>query len=247
MNLITHSENNQLDFFIKTIPNYLIKKQFQFAEHPFFCQLNEDTTLEQFASMASHLSFWVMSFQDLLRLNEERINNIEIRNIIRKYRLEQTGHEQWFVSDVNDMKCKILSLQSIYSRNYATTRDATYALISEVFQAHNDYERIALLLTLESTSNIFLGFTIDFVDTVSFSNNLRYFSHYNLEFEKNYAMFEQKMTTYLTNAQLTQVEEEYILKMIDRVYDAFHLMFDALTSSLEIKLNVEKFPPLALL
>lgn len=232
---------------MQTIQNYLANKQFQFTQHQFFQQLTDDTTLEQFASVASRLSFWVMSFQDLLRLNEERITNDEIRNIVRKHRLEQIGHEHWFVSDVKDMECKIITLQSIYSRNCATTRDATYALMSEVFQAQNDYERIVLLLTLESTSNIFLGFTVDFVDTVSYSSSLRYFSNYHLEFEKNYTFFEEKLTDYFAEVQLTQDEEEHILKMIDRVYHAFNLMFDGLTSALEVKLKTEKLPILALL
>ncbi|MBD2344647.1 hypothetical protein [Anabaena subtropica] len=232
---------------MKTIQNYLVKQQSQFTQHRFFQQLTDDITLEQFASMASCLSFWVMSFQDLLRLNEARITNVEIRDLVRRHRLENTGHEHWFVSDVNEMKCKVLTLQSIYSRNYVTTRDATYAIMSEVFQARNDYERIALLLALESTSNIFLGVTVDFVDTLSYSISLRYFSDYNLEFEKNYAIFEQKLTTYLADIHLTQDDEENLLKMIERVYHAFNLMFDGLTSALTVKPKVEKIPTLALL
>jgi hypothetical protein len=232
---------------MQTIQNYLTNKQLQFTQHQFFQQLTDETTLEQFAAVASRLSFWVMSFQDLLRLNEERINHDEIRSIVRKHRLEQSGHEHWFVSDVNDMECKILTLQSIYSRNYAATRDATYALMSEVFQARNDYERIVLLLTLESTSNIFLRFTVDFVEALSYSSSLRYFSKYNLEFERNYTIFAEKLTEHFVEVQLTQDEEAHILKMIDRIYTAFNLMFDGLTSALEIKPKPEKLPTLALL
>lgn len=232
---------------MQTIHNYLANKQFQFTKHQFFQLLTDDTTLEQFASVAARLSFWVMSFQDLLRLNEERITNDKIRNIVRKHRLEQSGHEHWFVSDVHDMECKMLTLQSIYSRNCATTRDATYALMSEVFQAKSDYERVILLLTLESTSNIFLGFTVDFVDTVNYTSSLKYFSNYHLEFEKNYRGFEEKLTNYFAEVQLNQDEEAQILKMIDRVYKAFNLMFDGLASALEIKPKAENLPTLALL
>lgn len=232
---------------MQTIQSYLAYRQQQFTQHQFFQHLTDETTLEQFASVASRLSFWVMSFQDLLRLNEERITNDDIRKIVHKHRLEKIGHEQWFVSDVKDMECKILTLQSIYSRNYTTTRDATYALMSEVFQARNDYERIVLLLTLESTGNIFLRFTVDFVDTVSYSHSLRYFSDYNLEFEKNYTFLAEKLTDYFAQVQLNQDEEEHILKMIDRVYHAFNLMFDGLISALEVKPKTEKLPILALI
>jgi len=225
---------------MQTIQNYLVNKQFQFTQHQFFQHLTDDTTLEQFASVASHLSFWVMSFQDVLRLTEERITHDKIYHIVRKHRLAQSGHQDWFISGVKDIESKMLTLRSIYSRNYATTRYATYAIMSEVFQARNDYEYIALLLTLESTSNIFLGFTADFVDTVSYSNSLRFCSNYHLEFERNYTFFEAKLKDYFAEVQLAENEEENILKMIDRVYNAFNLMFNGLASALELKPKTEK-------
>jgi hypothetical protein len=231
---------------MQTIPDYLVKKQTQFAQHPLFKKLIAEQSLEQFATVASHLSFWVMSFQDLLRLNQERITSLELRHIVRQHRLEDTGHEQWFLQDINKMRCKALNLRSLYSRNHAATRDATYALMSEVFQASSDYQRIALLLTLESASHVFFGFTVDFIDHMGYSTSLLYFSHNHLDCEKNHEIFAQNMEAYLAEIQTDTTEYKQILKMIDRVYNAFHLMFNGLQLSIEPNLKVSKMPSFAL-
>lgn len=231
---------------MKVIEHYIVQKQTKLAQHTFFQQLTEDTSLEQFASVASRLSFWVMSFQDLLRLNEERITNEQIRNIVGKHRLENMGHEQWFLQYVNQIKCKVLTLKSLYSRDHFTTRNATYTLMSEVFQTRNDYERVVLLLTLESANHVFFGSTVDFVESVSYSGILQYFSDYHLDLEKNHGIFEQTLEAYLESVQLTQEEEQNILNMIDRMYNAFTQMFDGLELTKETNHKLPKLPILAL-
>lgn len=231
---------------MQAIQDYLVEKQNQFAQHSLFRRLLKEQSLEEFASLSAHLSFWVMSFQDLLRLNEERITNIEIRNIVRQHRLEDIGHEQWFLKDMNQMKCPVINLRSLYSHNHATTREATYALMSEVFQAHNDYERIALLLALESAGHVFFGFTVDFVENLGYSTSLLYFSHHHLEREQDHEIFEQKIAEYIANIQLSHKEKQDILNIIDRVYNAFTLMFDGLQIVIDSNIKSRKLPRLAL-
>ena len=61
---------------------------------------------------------------------------------------------------------------------------------------------------------------------VGYSSKLKYFSIHHLDVEKNHELFEQEMQNFLNSIHLSEDEEKRICKMVDRVYQAFTIMFD---------------------
>jgi hypothetical protein len=54
---------------MKVVLEYIARRQEVFANHPFFEDLKQDRPVEQILAFAPRLAFWVMTFQDVLRLN----------------------------------------------------------------------------------------------------------------------------------------------------------------------------------
>ncbi|MEH1841348.1 MAG: hypothetical protein V7L20_21975 [Nostoc sp.] len=211
---------------MKTVDSYIIQKQIKLAKHPLFNQITRENPLESIKLLAQYLSFWVMSFQDVIRINEMQITDSKIRKVAHHHLVEDMGHEQWFLSDLQQLKVEEPNLKLLYSRDYIFTRDATYAIISEVFRAGSDIERVALIMSLESTGHIFFEYTASLVKQVSYSRNLKYFSIYHLDVENNHEIFEQEMQNFLNSIYLSEDEEKKICQIVDRVYQAFTIMFD---------------------
>jgi len=213
---------------MNTVQEYIAHRQAKFAQHPFFDRIAKCESLDELVPVAQHMSFFVMSFQDMLRLNEARMINSKLRKIVRHHLVEDLGHDQWFLSDLKAMNIEEPSIQFLYNRDYTYTRDASYTLMAEVFRARNDYERVALVLTFESTGHVLFKYIGDFVQRFNYTSILKYYSNHHLEVEKNHQIFEQQMEAYLDSIQLTQEEEKNIIDIVNRAYEAFILMFDGL-------------------
>lgn len=215
------------------IQEYLENKQRILLKHQLFQNLDSSQYgWEDFAKIAQNISFWVMSFQDLLRINLSHMTDKDYYKIIRQHLMEDVGHEKWFLDDLKVMNVEQPNLQILYSKPHTAVRDATFSLMSEVFRATYDYERIILILTLESSGHIFFESVADFAEKNNFTQELKYFSNHHLGVEKNHELFEKEIQSYINNIQLNHDETGKIFKMIDRMYEAFGLMFDGLTLAL---------------
>ncbi|ABA24316.1 conserved hypothetical protein [Trichormus variabilis ATCC 29413] len=218
---------------MKAIQEYLETKQKLLAEHSLFRDLKlGDSKLEDFARMASSVGFWVMSFQDLLRINLSFITDEEYYQFIRKHLMEDIGHDKWFLYDLKALNTEQPNLQVLYNQFHTPVRDATFLLMSEVFRANNDYERITLILALESAGHVFFECVADFIKENNCDTSLKYFSSHHLGVEKEHEIFETGMQDLIGNIQLNHEQKIHHLKMIDRIYEAFDLMFDGLAIAL---------------
>ncbi|MBH8561449.1 hypothetical protein I8748_04520 [Nostoc sp. CENA67] len=208
---------------------YLIAKQKTLINNQLSQKLNSGKyKLNEFAVIAHNISFWVMSFQDLLRINLSQVTDKEYYQLVRQHLMEDVGHEKWFLDDLELMNLEQPNLQVLYSKPHADVRDATFSLMSEVFRATYDYERIIIILTLESAGHVFFESVANFVDKHNYNHKFKYFSNHHLGIEKKHELFEDKIQLYLNNIQLNHEEMNNISNMIDRMYKAFELMFDGL-------------------
>jgi hypothetical protein len=217
---------------MKTIHEYLAQKEAKFVQHSFFDKIYKSSSLNKLASLAPRISFWVMTFQDVLRLNEARFTNQKLYKIAQQHRIEDGGHDAWFLNDLYEMNCEEPGLSSLYKSENASVREATYALVSEVFQARNDYERIVLLLTVESTAHVLFKHTAELTERAGYSDVLKYFSYNHLDAEESHESFDDSLEASLDSAQLTQDEKKGIFEVIDRAYEAFTKMYDSLEVTL---------------
>ena len=220
---------------MKTIELYIESKQQEFVEHPFFDLLEKMNSLEEISAFVPELTFWAMTFQDILRINEERVKEPYLKKIARHHRLEDAGHEKWFLHDKNliaqmtnsDASSKD-SVRWLYSNDCQLTRDAAYAIMSEIYKAEDERVNIALLLTLESSGHVFFEKIVNQVKKTGHDSDLKYFSSSHLEVELAHALFEEEMEKKLFALKLPTSVRREALRMVDRCYDAFNHMFDGL-------------------
>ncbi|HUJ58821.1 MAG TPA: hypothetical protein VLX92_10020 [Kofleriaceae bacterium] len=213
---------------MRTVRAYIAGCQKGFALHPLFELLHAAPTLELASRVAPRLAFWVMAFQDLLRLNEQLVTDPELRRIARHHKAEDAGHDRWFVADLERLSAGGLGIAQLFGPDHRATRDAAYALVSEVFRAASDLERIVLLLAVESTGHVFFERMATFASSHAGGEQLRYFSGHHLKVEQAHAVFEQRALATLDAYTLGPVEAARARALVARVYAAFGAMFDGL-------------------
>lgn len=232
---------------MKTIQTYIDSKQQEFMGHPFFEVLTQLNSLEEISYFVPELTFWAMTFQDILRLNEERVTDPYLKKVARHHRLEDSGHEKWFLHDkkymgglCNDKSCTKDDVAWLYSKESQLTRDAAYAIMSEIYKTDDEILNIALLLTLESSGHVFFEKVAKQVKKAGEDKNLKYFSSSHLEVELAHALFEEEMERKLFAIPVPVNVRREALKMVDRCYDAFNKMFDGLILACNQRLELAK-------
>lgn len=213
---------------MKAVLQHISDRQSRFAEHLVFEGLQQDGPLEQVLAFAPRLAFWVMSFQDVLRLNAQRMKDPELAMLMLRHRQEERGHDHWFFEDASLLMGRPFNLTEPWSRTHEATRDASYAILSEVLGNLDDRLRIILVLTLESTSHAFFSRTANLPQTLSQGKRLKYFSNHHMEAEEQHEVFEEQMEAMLMGMELSPELREQAIALVDRVYAAFHSMFDGL-------------------
>ncbi|MBN1203588.1 MAG: hypothetical protein JXB05_01520, partial [Myxococcaceae bacterium] len=77
---------------MKVVLEHIATRQEVFAAHPFFEDLKQDRPVEQIMAFAPRLAFWVMTFQDVLRLNAHFITDPNLKRLAIQHRSEEVGH-----------------------------------------------------------------------------------------------------------------------------------------------------------
>lgn len=230
---------------MKMITAYIDSKQQEFNNHPFFKLLDKLQDLEEISYFVAELTFWAMTFQDILRINEQRITDPYLKKVARHHRLEDAGHEKWFLHDKEYMSaksdspyCGKDSVTWLYGKEMEPTRDAAYEIVSEIYQTDDQILNVALLLTLESSGHVFFERVVQQVKKTGEDNNLKYFSSTHLNVELAHAVFEENMERELNNLVVPVHIRRKAFQMIERCYAAFNKMFDGLTQVCEARLRL---------
>jgi hypothetical protein len=216
---------------VKQIEVHVAKKQAEFLQHAFFTEDRLGSDLRGVLSFAPDLTFWVMAFQDVLRLNASLTRDPQIRRIVRHHRAEDAGHERWFLDDLAAMQVPAPDVRWLFGERHTPTRDAAYALMSEVHRASDDRLRLVLVKTLESAGHVFFGRVAAAVERAGWSKALKYFSFSHLEVEKNHQVFEDEIAETVSSMRLEPGLRSEGKRLVDRCYTAFGAMFDALCTN----------------
>ena len=95
-----------------------------------------------------------------------------VRKIVRHHRAEDAGHERWFLDDLAAMQIPAPDVRWLFGERHSPTRDAAYALVSEVYRTTDDRLRLVLVKTLESAGHVFFGRVAAIVERVGWSKVL---------------------------------------------------------------------------
>lgn len=104
--------------------------------------------------------------------------------------------------------------------------------MAEVYRANTDIERLVLLLTLESSGHVFFERVARFVGQRSWGDNLKYFSKFHLDVEKDHDLFDAETEAYIDSLVLSETELENASALIDRCYQCFRHVLDAAENSM---------------
>lgn len=210
---------------MKAVKGYLVSKQDSFRAHPFFARLERNDCPATIKPYASALTFWVMTFQDILRLNEKQVMDTRLRQVAAQHRSEDAGHDRWFLEDLMILNGSWPDVRTLFCEAYHPVRDAAYALVSELYRAENDYCRVVLLLTLESAGHTFFEKIAAYHERVAPDEPLKYFARTHMCAEQNHQMYERDLEAFLASLVLPEAVAAQAMQVIDRVYEAFGQMF----------------------
>ena len=226
---------------MKSVQAHIASKQKEFESHKFFEVLKDLNSLKEFDYFVPELTFWIMTFQDVLRLNEQRITDPHLKEIARHHRMEDAGHELWFLHDRKYLGKKTsndVDILWLFGKETRPMRDPAYALLAEIYRSESEWLNIALLFVIESSGHVFFEKVADQVDKTGEGQKLKYFSRSHLDAELAHDMFEVEDEHALYATPLTEKVRQDAIDLVDRCYDDFHKMFDGLVTACNRRLEM---------
>lgn len=188
------------------------------SKHSFIRRLESAGSYDAIRSVARQLTFFVLAFQDMLRLARMHAGEGPLAELARAHEAEDRGHEQWFLSDLEVLDLD-LDLRWVFSSAHATTRDVSYAIMSDVLRATDDRSRLAVLLSLEAAGAEFFGRVISYLERLGRSENLQYFARPHQHVEENHSVFEENEQRKLWSTPLPEHVYDEVLRAVDHTFE----------------------------
>lgn len=212
---------------MKRVLERISAKQQEFTRHPFFQRLERNEPAEHTMAFIAAPCFFVLTFQDILRMNATRIREPEMRKIAEHHQQEDLGHDLWFLEDMATVEGAPRTAAWMFSKDHLATRDVAYELISEVFLATDDRVRIVLVLVLEATGHIMFTKMSEYLERIEFDRELKYFSRKHLDVELAHELFDDKVDSVLERIVLSPTVLDEALALVERAFAAQWRMLDA--------------------
>jgi hypothetical protein len=193
------------------------RRRAHLVQHAFVRRLDTTGSFAAIRAMASHLTFFVLAFQDVLRLVRAKAGDGPLAALARAHEEEDRGHEQWFLNDLEVLGAAP-DVKWVFSNDHAVTRDVGYAVVADVLQMTDDRSRLALLLSLEAAGAEFFGRVIAYLDRIGYSKNLQYFARPHQHVEQNHSVFEADEQRRLWASPLPEHVHAEALDAVDRTF-----------------------------
>ncbi len=214
---------------MRILKQKIASRQEVLRRHPFFARFESGASFQTVMAFAPHIMFWVMAFQDVLRLNHELIRDRKLRKIATHHRREDAGHDQWFLDDLRALGWSDRDVTFLFGPEHAQTRAAAYGIVAEVYRASDDRVRLALVLAVESAGHAFFERVAPYVHQAGYGDRLRYFAPSHLHVEHAHNVFvDEEAADLIDDLVLTDELRDECEGMVERVFYAFISMFDAL-------------------
>jgi cytokinin dehydrogenase len=187
---------------------------------------------EDAQQIASDLTFWVMTFQDVLRSNRKRVQSPALQDVAQHHLHEDSGHEQWFWQDAKALSA-LRSAEWYFGPEHAEVREVSLEIASEVFRAESDEARITLILALEAAGEVFFPRVVAYFQRAVVGVELHYFAQTHREVERNHAVFEHETQDLLQALQVQEPQIEALCQVVSRVFATFERLSRFLEAHLE--------------
>ena len=208
------------------------ERKHAFGSHGFLSALAKPATLEHVKRFAPRVAFFVLCFQDVLRLVHSQSSEPAIKALARVHALEDKGHDRWYLKDLERLGVPV-SVPWLFSEQHVLTRDVAYAQICKVLGAKYDHTRLAVALSLEAIGSECFGRAIDLLERIGASEGLEYFARKHQAIEQGHQVFEHEAQSQLAGIP---VPEEALSEVLQGVASTFEGMTELLTD-LELAFN----------
>lgn len=207
-------------------------RQAEFSTLPFFKFLEQGSRIEDANTFVSGLAFFILAFQDMLRINEAQITDPVLLPIAQHHRQEDLGHDIWFLHDIQklDADCGAALL---FGEKSVQTRDTSYEIASEIYRASDDRIRLVIPLVLEAAGHVFFSRAYHFFDRAGYTEHLKYFSREHFQAELDHEMFDQEINQRLQAVHLTDALKQEASDVVDRIFTALIAMVSTLHNQIE--------------
>lgn len=195
----------------------------RYEDQEFFALLDGAAGPAQVEALVPALAFFVFAFQDMLRLNEERMTDPVLQAIARKHRAEDAGHQNWFLHDARRLGVEP-DVEWTFGSPQRPTRDTSYELIAEVFRASDDRVRVVIPMVLEAAGHPFFRRVFRFFERAGVSQELKYFALSHWQVEEGHEMLQDAQTAYLEELELPEALRAECLQLVERMFAAMARM-----------------------
>lgn len=201
-------------------------------QHGFFATFAQpEPDLERAMAFAPMGMFWVLAFQDIIRINVERAHEPFVRALLQQHQAEDSGHEDWFFEDVEGVYGKQeFGARWLFSPANREVREVSYALASEVYMVTDDRLRLVLVEALEAAANVYFAHFSRFLVASGHAGRLKYFAGVHLQEESAHQMHENDVAVRIAGIVLSEEGRITARAMVDRMFDAFGRLADSLLS-----------------
>lgn len=197
--------------------------------HPLLQRLEGAGSVEQMQVLAPRFTFYVMCFQDMLRLGRTLTTDPVLKELADTHEAEDRGHEQWFLYDLEALGVD-RNLAWTFSPEHAVTRDISYRIMSEIVGATSDATRLAVLLALEAIGAEFFGRVIGYLERLGRAQGLRYFARSHQAVEQSHGVFEADSQSRLAAVAVPSDVMPEVVRAVARTFESMACLGDDIDS-----------------
>jgi hypothetical protein len=210
----------------------IARRQGLLSDHAFLRRIETSAGLEDVRAIAPRVGFFVLCFQDIQRLVHEYTTDPELKEIARVHRLEDHGHDKWYLEDLKELNTSI-DVELLFSEDHAVIRELTYRQLADAIHSKDDRVRLALVLALESAGQLFFGKVIELLDRLGMSDRLQYFGHKHQDVEQSHEVFGMGGDDHLRGITVPADVLTEVLAVVDRTFGAIRELGNDLDAYLE--------------
>ncbi len=215
------------------LKTFIAARRDELRRHRLFERIAACRSAAPLAAMARALAWWPMVFQDVLRLNAERVRGSSLEGFAEHHRREDAGHDRWYLEDLRAFGLEAPGLDELFGEGYRPIRDACYALVHEVLLEQPAARRVVMLLALEPTAQMFFEQVTAATARCCPELPLRYFAHHHLGVEQDHELYAEPAEADLERIVLSDLERARTEAAVARVYDTFADIFSYLADRMD--------------